>query len=234
MNEYLIQHEQISPCVVKEPDYFARYYDRGINWYKSCFPLNFKKNKIITGEASIHTYWHPHTPMRIKKIIPDAKLIILLRNPIDRAFSHYQMEVKNGVEELTFEKAIEKEKDRINEEYEKMIKNEYYFSEVFNAKAFTSQGIYINYLKKWFENFPKKQFLFLRSEDILKNPEDGTNKILSFLGKSKIKLKDYKIIRKGVYKQPMNPRTREKLIEYFMPYNKKLYDEIGVDFDWDK
>ena len=232
--DYLIRHDQISPCVVKEPDYFAKYFNRGVNWYKSCFPLKFQKNNVISGEASIHTYWHPHSPMRVKKILPNAKLIILLRNPIDRAYSHYQMEVNNGVEELSFEEAIENEESRTKNEYQKMIDNENYFSEIFNAKAFTTQGIYINYLKNWFDLFPKNQFLFIKSENFFKHPEDETNRILSFLKLPKIKLPEYHIIRKGVYKQSMNSSTREKLKEFFSPYNEELYKKTGINFGWEE
>jgi len=105
---YLVEHPSIFRCIVKEPNYFSMYYDKGNDWYKSCFPLsltkysieNIKKKKFITGEASTEYYWYPHAAKRARKIIPKAKIIVLLRNPIDRAYSHYNIDANEGLEKL--------------------------------------------------------------------------------------------------------------------------------------
>jgi len=112
--EYLLQHPDIHPPIGKEIDYFDRLYSRGRNWYKVRFPTVFKKNiftkvlgrDFLTGEATPRYMIHPHALNRIKKILPKAKFIILLRNPIDRAFSHYNMNFRNGYENLSFEQDI--------------------------------------------------------------------------------------------------------------------------------
>ena len=115
--DYLTQHPQITPPLGKEIDFFDRLYERGVNWYRVRFPgkaYNFFKHtasnkKIFTGEATPRYVFHPLALQRIKKLIPDSKFIILLRNPIDRAYSHYNMNFQNGYEYRTFEDAIEHE-----------------------------------------------------------------------------------------------------------------------------
>ena len=233
--DYLIQHPDIYSCVVKEPNYFAMYYDRDLSWYKSCFPLIFNKipnTKFITGEASTQYYWYPYTAERIKKLFPKIKLIILLRNPIDRSYSHYSMNVRGGKEKLTFEDAIEKEHERIDLEYKKILKNPYYFSPKYSLQAYLSKSIYIDILPRWFENFSKSQLLILKSEDFYENPDKIYNKTLSFLNLEPHHLKKYPIVRKGKYDN-INEKTRKKLLEFFRPYNEKLYKYLGRNFEWD-
>lgn len=237
--DYLTQHPSIYSCVVKEPNYFAMYYDRGINWYKSCFPTTLKKynvetferKKFVTGEASTQYYWYPHTPKRIKKILPKVKLILLLRNPIDRSFSHYNMNVNGGKEVLSFEEAIDQEKERTHEEYKKILENEYYFSPKYTLQAYLAKSIYVNFLSEWLKHFSLQQFLIIKSEDFYNNPNKIYNEVLEFLNLPKAKLKNYKITRKGSY-DTMNPNTRRKLVEYFRPYNEKLYKLLEKDFEW--
>jgi len=237
--EYLIQHPSISRCVVKEPNYFTTYYDRGINWYKSCFPFSYsanykekiQKKKFLTGEATARYYWYPYAPKRAAEIIPNAKIILLLRNPVDRCYSDYNMKFKNEVEKNTFEDAIEVEHKIIDGEWEKMLSDEKYFSFKFTANGYIAKGLYLKYIKNWRKFFSKEQILILKSEDFFKNPEKITNEVFEFLKLSPIKLKKYQIIRKGNYKE-MNPETRKKLVEYFKPHNEKLYQYLERDFDW--
>ena len=83
--EYLNNHQSILPCVVKEPNFFTEYYERGVDWYKSCFPFKFQKS--ISGEATARYYWYPFAAERAHRVVPNAKIILLVRNPIDRSYS---------------------------------------------------------------------------------------------------------------------------------------------------
>ncbi len=241
--DYLVQHPSIHPCTTKEPRFFDKYFKRGINWYKTCFPLTFQKNietklfhrKFLTGEATERYLEHPHVSKRIKGITPDAKFIVMLRNPIDRAYSHYNMRYKSKKEELSFEDAIESEKDRTQNEYKKMLKNENYYSKDYFHHSYLERGIYVEKLKRWMEVFPKEQFLIIQSEEFFKDPNKIYNQVLRFLDMPKWELKEYKKIGVGSYKQSeIKPRTRDKLIEYFKPFNEQLYDFLKTKFDWEK
>ncbi|MFW9929364.1 MAG: sulfotransferase domain-containing protein [Candidatus Thorarchaeota archaeon] len=236
--EYLNHHSSILPCVVKEPNYFTVYYDRGLDWYKSCFPFKFQKiftqgQKFITGEATARYYWYPHAAQRAHRVVPKAKIILLLRNPINRSYSHYKMRFKNKKVKQSFEEEIQNEETNLKGEWEKMLKNEGYFSFKFNSNGYLTKGLYINYIKRWFEFFPKNNILIIKAEDFFSNPEKITNQTFEFLSLPPIKLKRYEIMRKG-FESQLKPETRRKLLEYFKPYNEKLYKFLDRDFEWDK
>ena len=98
---YITSHPDVEPASQKELHFFDYNFDKGLDWYKDQFPDN-----KITGETSPYYIIHPHAPRRIAQAKPDVKILILLRNPGDRAYSHYNLEVKIGHEKLSFEDAI--------------------------------------------------------------------------------------------------------------------------------
>jgi len=235
--DYLIQHPQINSCVVKEPNYFTEYYSRGLSWYKSCFPFSITTNnsqtkKIITGEATARYYWYPHAPKRAKQLLPNAKIILLLRNPIDRAYSDYQMKFRNGVETNSFEKALDVEEKILENEWEKMLEDENYFSLKFTVYGYKIKGKYLEFIKNWKNFFPSNQLLIIKSEDFFKNPQEKTNDVLNFLNLEPMKLEHYSVTRKGNYER-MKPDTRKMLLDYFKPFNQELYKYLGMDFGWE-
>jgi len=241
--DYLIQHPCIESAVTKEPRYFDKYYDRGINWYRVGFPLKIHKSfnkKILgkpfqTGEATPRYLDHPHSPKRIKKTTPNAKLIVLLRNPIDRAYSSYSVRINSGKEKLSFEEAIKREKERTLGEFEKMQKDPNYYSIDYYHHSYLDRGIYVTKLKHWMSIFPKEQFLIIQSDEFFKDTSIIYNKVLKFLNLPKWDLDEYKPIGVTKYKkQTMEPSTRKQLVEFFSPYNQQLYEFLGEKFDWDK
>ena len=237
--EYLIQHPSIMPAVGKEVYFFDKKYDKGINWYRSFFPTKLSKSRLenqlstkcITGEATPRYLYHPHTPKRVKEYIPNVKLIALLRNPIERAYSHYQMSFRKGNENLSFEEAIEKEEERIRIDAQKMFDDENFYSVDFYLHSYLTRGIYAVQLERWFKYFPREQFLILNSEDFYKNTKEVYKRVLDFLDvpdfipdiSTKHKQKEYSSI---------NPKTRENLVDYFKPHNERLYKLLGVNFNW--
>ena len=237
----LVTHPRIEPCLTKEVDYFNRYFRKGTNWYRSHFPLIlFKKysrkvgREFVTGEATPTYIYHPHAPKRIKKILPKVKLIVILRNPVDRAFSHYNMAVLHKNENLNFDEAIENEQKRIEGEFERMENDEDYFSYNFQTYSFLQSGMYAKQLKRWLEIFPKKQFLILKSEDFNQNPQIIFNQVFDFLNLPNWTVKKYKKFSLTSRNKKMDSNIRKKLIEYFKPHNQELYQLIGKNLDWDQ
>lgn len=239
--QYLLQHPSIFPPLTKQIHFFDRYYDRGIPWYKICFPYRWQKftrqkiskGNFVTGEATVHYMLHPLAPKRIAKILPNVKLIVMLRNPIDRAYSHYQMEYTNKNEVLLFEEALKTEPEWSRVEFEKMANDENYDSLKYPHRAYLSTGYYAQHLKRWFEYFPRNQFLIINNEEFLSDISKGYNQVLSFLDLENFDLPEYKKIHGRKYEK-MKIETREKLIEHYKPYNKELYDLLGKNFGWDR
>ena len=240
--DYLTTHPSIEPCYTKEPSYFDRYFERGLHWYKVNFPFkihkfiatNILKNKFITGEASVRYLDHPFAPQRIKEITPNAKFIILLRNPIDRAHSHYTMIYRRNSESSSFVDAIENEKERITEPFNKMLNDSNYYSDIYFRHAYLHRGIYVDKIKRWMEVFPKEQFLIIQSEEFFKNPSKIYNDVLEFLGLIPFSIGEFKIKGKVNKNRNIDDDFRNELVEYFKPHNKRLYDFLGKSFDWEK
>jgi len=239
--EYLIQHPDIYPPIGKEIDYFDRLYSRKNNWYKVKFPTAFQKNFIekilkrhfLTGEATPRYIFHPHAIHRIKKTIPNSKFIVLLRNPIERAFSHYNMNVKNGYEYQSFENAVKNEQKRIQGRYEKMSNDPNFYSWDYDLFAYLEQGIYVEKLKRWMHVFPKEQFLIIQSEEFLENPPKIYYKALQFLNLGKWEPKSFTLYKKRqITDNKVNPELRKYLSDFFKPYNEDLFNLLGKKFDW--
>ena len=164
---YMIQHPSILAASKKEIHYFDIRYQNGDLWYRSHFPFSVltKNRTFITGEASPYYLFHPHALTRMRQVIPKTKIIILLRNPVDRAISHFFHEKKRQRETLLPEKAFQEEEERIEPEYTKMLKDPSYNSPVYKNFSYKKRGVHIDQIQRCFQEFPKEQVLVLKSED---------------------------------------------------------------------
>jgi hypothetical protein len=252
--DYLVQHPCIAPARTKEVHFFDHRWQQGIGWYARRFPLQREKKKagkplgheLITGEASPYYLFHPHVPRRIKETLPDAKLIVLLRNPVDRAYSHYNMNVSKKTykdtatgkdlprEPLSFDDAIKAEEERIAGEWAKMLADENYRSFALQLHSYKARGVYVDQLKMWLELFPREQLLILNSEKFAKNTLEEFGRVLDYLGLPQWQPESFGRSNEGKYGDAMKPETRAALVEYFRPHNARLYEFLGETYDWDK
>lgn len=249
---YLTEYAGIHSALHKEVHFFDDHYAQGLNWYRAQFPTAFqkyayalkRKQPFVTGESSPYYLFHPHIPKRTFEALPKVKLIVLLRNPVDRAYSHHWLSTIEGHETLSFERAIKCEAERLAGEREKMLADENY--ESFNHRhfAYLSRGIYVDQLREWMKFFPKAQFLILKSEDLYSDPVTTVKHTLEFLEvpstawDEKEEFKQYREPTPRGYKNREKPPTmdlelRKDLIDYFKPHNKRLYEFLGRDFGWD-
>jgi hypothetical protein len=231
---YLARHPQINPPFRKEIKFFDIHYLQGLGWYRAHFPTRFKmKLGMVTGEATPYYIFHPTAPNRIAKVLPNVKLITLLRNPVDRAYSHYNHMVRVGREPLSFEEAVECEADRLAGEEEKIIADPRYSTFNHLHYSYLARGRYIEQLQKWFAIFPREQMLILASEELYTSPATTYRKAVEFLGLPAWEPNDFKVYKQGVYEE-MPASARKYLIDYYRPYNQKLYECLNMSFDWDK
>jgi hypothetical protein len=234
--QLLVQHPRAKPAFVKEVHYFDLNFRKGNNWYRSYFPLQIRSTRTrITGEASPYYLFHPHAPKRASAVVPDAKLIVLLRNPVDRAYSHYQHQVKRvsgkARESLTFEEAIEAERSILPAEASKMLQDEYYVSSSHRTRSYLSRGRYVDQLLEWSRFYPRRRMLVLKSEDLFDDTTNTLERVLDFLEIPHWTPETYSIPNKREY-IGVDPFVRQRLDEYYEPYNQRLYDYLGVDFGW--
>ena len=236
---YINKHPNVLPAFRKEVHFFDNSFRNGLNWYKAHFSpkwyqqyLERKNNQsYITGEASPYYLFNPHVPERVSKTLSDIKKIVILRNPIDRAYSHYHHEVNIGAEKLSFDDALKREQENIKQETLKLTSDpttKNFFHQHF---TYLSKGVYINQLLTWGKFFNLDSILIIDLENLRADPQKTMLMVTRFLNLSDFQFNEfpkYNPIRYTV----MEPDTRTLLQNYFDPYNKRLYSLIGTDFGW--
>ena len=155
-----------------------------------------------------------------------------MRNPVERAYSNYHHMVRTKREPLSFEDAIAAEEERLAGTVEAIKANPNASLKHFFNFSYLARGRYIEQIENWLQYYPQEQFLFLRSEDMFEQPAEMFAQIANFLSLPDFDLKKYPNANPGGYK-PMKDETRAKLVEYFRPYNERLYTRLGIDFGWD-
>lgn len=249
---YLTSYPGIAKALMKEVHFFDDHFQDGTPWYRAQFPTQLQRSyaervrgqRFLTGESSPYYLFYPPAPKRIKALIPKVKLIVLLRNPVDRAYSHHWLATLEGNETLPFAEAIERETQRTAGEQEKILRDEHYKS--FNHRHFTylARGIYVDQLQHWMNFFPREQFLILKSEDFYKDTLGAFKRALNFLDVPTTAIKDQQDFkqyrepnRKGYENEEKPPKLdakmRASLLEYFKPHNARLYEFLNQDFGWD-
>jgi hypothetical protein len=216
----------------KEVHFFDMNFHLGKQWYEKQLPKRPNAQYLI-GEKSPSYLIHPTVPERVYSLYPQVKLIVILRNPVDRAYSHYWHNIGPKRENLSFEKAIEAEFSRIQGEKEKLIKNPLHDFNQYRHYSYLTRGIYVDQLKNWFKFFPREQMLILSSDDLYKFPKITMKKICAFLGVPNHAPKKNLSVHKGSY-PPMSLEMRQHLTAYFHPYNEELEKLLNRKFNWNK
>ncbi|MFB4167267.1 sulfotransferase domain-containing protein [Virgibacillus sp. JSM 102003] len=221
--------ENFTPPIKKELYFFSEKYHKGYSWYKSWFPLKLQ-NGHITGEATPDYLFYHKCAKRVYEKYPNMKMVVLLRNPIDRAYSQYNFQRNsnktNAYNPLTF-------KDALNEELNiKNIPEEFDF--YYKYRSYLKRGHYYEQIKEWIHYFPENQILFIESDSFYKETEYYLKEVFSFLNLKfkKNKKLSFKAQNKTEYSEQLNHSTREFLREYYKPHNAKLYSLLNRDFEW--
>ncbi|MBE9040822.1 sulfotransferase domain-containing protein [Oscillatoriales cyanobacterium LEGE 11467] len=227
---YLAQHPQIITVPHKEVHFFDLNYDRGLDWYGAHFPPSGLPG-AIAGEASPYYLFHPQVPARVYQHFPQIKLIVLLRNPVDRALSQYHHEVKLGFEQLPLEEAIAREPERLQGEVEKLSTDPTYYSYNHQHYTYLSRGRYLEQLQRWRIYFPPEQFLILKTEDLHDRPDETLARVLAFLQLPIVDLPTYLSYNAGSYPRAIES-VKQDLTDYFREPNQQLWKYLQQDFDW--
>lgn len=240
---YLRSNSNILPSKNNEIFFFDIHFNKSLSWYKLFFPSIIRKylrmligKKTLTCEATGNYFFHPYAPERVKKIIPKIKIVLMMRNPVDRTFSQYRRQVRAGQQKLTFEEALEKENRLFEFEYKRFLDNKNLEENVDSTISIVARSRYVEALERWLLYFDKKQFLFLNSNEYFKSPIQEYNRVLSFLELPEHKPK---IVGKRGISPPnlyndikINQKTKDYLKKYFEPWNEKLFNLIDKKFDW--
>jgi hypothetical protein len=238
---YLCEHPQVCPPMTKEMSFFDNRFDRGLRWYQSNFPrrdeIKRKADRdlpLLTGESTAYYLFHPHAARRIAETLPDIKIILLLRNPVERAYSHYQLNVRRGNETLSFEAAIEAEVGRLRSEKRRMQLFERYHSFAHEKYSYLARGRYAEQIEVWQQHFDSSQLLILESGELFSETAAVFDRVLEFLDLPAWRPERFGNRFPGRYQDPMSESTRHRLTDYFAPHNERLYYLLGKRFEWDE
>ncbi|MEM9074676.1 MAG: sulfotransferase domain-containing protein [Myxococcota bacterium] len=253
LKEYLRAHPDVFMARME-----VRYFDneenhaRDLDWYEHWF--EGAKAGACVGEKSPSYCYAPKAPERMAKLLPNAKLIWLFREPVARAYSHYWHSVSRGKEPMSFEEAVRSERDRLGSNYLR--------------GAYLSRSYYADQVERYLAHFPKSQMLFLRYEDLKTQPDEVVRQTSSFIGipfdpgtvKSEKRVnvtrvprsvrleyqsrqwlgrksRLYHLIRRFNRRRtpgypPLSPALREELRAHFAPHNRRLEELTGLRFAW--
>ena len=242
--DFIVRHPAIKEARTKEiqyfafnsewpkfkfgPDYPVAKRDKfGVNWYRSNFPTKFEawayyrktNQKMLTGEASTMYLHYLGVPNKVKNLLPEIKMIVILRNPTDRAYSAYNYYKWYYLEDRTFEDAIKQDLEGTETRY---------------IRTYLKLGHYAQHLERWFKYFGRNQFLILTNEELREDLQGTLDKVWEFLDVVPYRFeRQPENLNVGNYK-PMSKKMRECLIEYYRPHNERLARLLWPHLDWNR
>ncbi len=218
---YLEKHPNISVSIKKELHFWSLHYEKGQTWYRSHF-LPIPEGQVWrTGEASPTYLDSPETPERMYHEYPDMKLIVLLRNPISRAISHYYHWVRLKKESRPLDIALTEQLAEIPD-----------WDDVISIRNhYIARGCYVKFLEKWLRFFPREQMLVIPSERFQDHPSDIVQTVHSFLKIPPKPLENLEYYNVGEY-HVENPSLKSQLQDFYAPYTQDLETLLGQSFPW--
>lgn len=225
--QHLTRLPGVSPAVRKELDWFNNPRipeDAALSGYRACFPL--RTDGVISGEASPNYFEQPVSARRLLAAVPDVRVIISLRNPVDRAYSHYRMQVKRNWENRTFERALEESPRRL-------LDDDGWLTSDGAMYGYLLRGLYANQLGPWLDLIPPRNLCILRAEDYFADPAGTIRWLARFIGIGEVPDRRLPGPTMPHGSSTMDPETQSILADYFAPHNERLYRLLGRDFGWE-
>lgn len=233
LHGYLRQHPAVFCPDWKELHYFSLKYVLGEPWYLSHFPLKVThRGAIAVGEATPAYLFDPRSPARVHAFDPGMKLVVTVRDPVERAYSHYWMEVETRDETRSFEEAIAWEEAEIWPELERWLADPAYVSTLpLFGRSYVARGFYADQVERWLALFPRKQLHVLTSDELLTDPASALSGVERFLGVPDWQPASY--ARENVREYPpMSPATRGHLRHVFEAHDRRLGELLGTALPW--
>jgi Sulfotransferase family len=227
------------PRGLKSTDFFFTASRGEPRWYRSHFHTTTyralaggRRGPVVNGEASPYYMYGPHVPRLMSEVVPDARILVLLRDPVERAYSHYQERKQQGVETLSFADALAAEEERTSEQWRQVLDDPERYSSAVDFFSYRDRGVYLPQLERLYAAYPLEQVLVLRSEDLYAEPQKVFDAACDFLAISRHPLGHPKR-HNEIKRAPMDPALREELTEFYRPHNEALYSYLGRDLGWD-
>ena len=240
---YLGLHPNISPSLRKETEYFTARFSEGEAWYRAHFPLALLHRlaavlgkRRLSFEATPDYLVDPRAPARCHALVPDARIVVMLREPAERALSQFHHNVRLGHETETFERAIELEESRISADLAEMVDDPTTSATKFRRFSYLTRGEYAEQLQRWFDLYPRDRFLIVESEEFFSDPDRVLGKVLDFVGArpwSPREFRNYSYLDRDTGGHEEVPAAlRGALDQRFSESNKNLRQLIDTNLEW--
>lgn len=236
----LAQHPAVLPAVLhKGVHYFDKHYGRGMAWYRGHFPLQASAwraerrtgTRPVTGESSPYYMFHPLAGQRIASDLPGVRLVVLLRDPVERAYSAYTHERARGYESETFERALELEPARVAGEYDRFVADPFYDSHHLQHNAYLTRGQYVEQLERLERLVGRERIHAVDSQQFFTDPAPAYAGVLDFLGLPPHPETQFDR-HNARPRAALSPELRERLEEHFRPYDERLGRWLGETPGW--
>jgi hypothetical protein len=235
----LSQHPSfLGPTMRKGVHYFDLHPEESLDWYRAHFPTastvrsleRRHDGPVVVGESSPYYLWHPLAAGRIAETLPDVRIVTLLRDPVERAYSAHAHELARGFETEPFERALELEEERVSGEEERLRSGEIDRSLAHQHLAYVQRGQYIDQLERMAAAVGRDRFLVLDSADFWADPDQHWPELTSFLG-----LADAQVTlaqHNARSRSPMSNVVRQRLNDHYEPFDERLARWWGRTPSW--
>lgn len=235
----LVQHPSVaSPFLRKGVHYFDQRYDRGMDWYRGNFPFaassklrRLHREGVVTGESSPYYMFHPLAPGRIARDLPEVRLLVLVRDPVERAYSAHSHELARGFETEPFEHALELEPQRTAGERARLLRDDGYHSRSWQHHAYVTRGQYVEQLKALESAVGRHRIMLIDSAAFFETPLVVFGEVCDFLGLAPAQGISFER-HNARSRAPLSPSLRRQLQEHFLPFDEELAAWWGQVPSW--
>lgn len=230
----------VRPLAGKGAHYFSLNYWRPLDWYRAQFPTVGHaalvaargRGRLVGLDACPYYLFHPCAMERIAADLPDARLLVMLRDPVARAHSHHRHEVERGFEtETDFDTALDLERDRLAGEADRMRRDPTHHSHAWEKYSYLAKGQYAEQLEEAFRLVGRDRVLVIQAESYFADQASALERVSDFIGIDRVA--PSAADRRNGYDYPgLSASTLARLREHFRPHNERLYQLLGEEWDW--
>lgn len=240
--KYLGEHPNVVASLRKEIEYFSTDFAKGEDWYRAHFPLTSRlwAMRKLSGvspvcfEATPDYLLDPRAAPRAKAMLPDAKIVVLLRDPVERAHSHYHHNLRYRLEDLSFDEALAAEDDRLEHEYDKIDADPSYKALPLRRYSYVTRGLYADQLQPWLDAYGTSVAV-IPSAGLFGDTSGRLADLCEFLDvppNPQSEYRNYSYTSQPTVKTEMSASTRQWLRDRFTEPNRELFTLLGQDYGW--
>jgi hypothetical protein len=227
----LIRHPRVFGAAAKELQYFSKRSDRPVSWYRSQFPLSRTVESVggISVEATPSYLPTPQALRMMGSVLPATRVVVLLRDPVSRAFSHYQHYKTRQAESRTFADAIH---ELIERPLYEPTAGAALASEAPPMLDYVSRGYYALQLEVLFDTYPRDRVLVIDSAELFADTNAVCQQVFAFIGLDPCDVPPKKIHNRGYYREKIDAASAARLREHYRPHDELLVKLLGRRLRW--